>query len=309
MRVAIVHYHLAPGGVTRVIESASQRPDERRNPPRHPHRMTIVEWSLGLPCTEFLQVTLSIRRSELTAADLRKPPRRRREALGGPPDIWHFHNHSLGKNRLLPEVIARLAEADERIVLQIHDLAEARPTRELSAHRGSAGNSIRFPRASTTPSSIPAISTLFTKRRTPPGKRHPPPQSHLFLRAPSRPPRLCGNLFLPPSSSPPSAASAARTSASWSSSPPSHPPAPAFAISRAPRNPDALPVHDPWRKFADQPPSAHRVRRRGSLRPRRRSRQRISTPGSRTPPISSPPPLPKASACPFSKPSPTASRC
>jgi glycosyltransferase involved in cell wall biosynthesis len=45
-------------------------------------------------------------------------------ALGAPPDIWHFHNHALGKNVLLADVVALLAEAGERLVLQLHDLAE-----------------------------------------------------------------------------------------------------------------------------------------------------------------------------------------
>jgi glycosyltransferase involved in cell wall biosynthesis len=46
------------------------------------------------------------------------------EALGGKPDVWHFHNHSLGKNKAIPEVVATLAEEGEAMLLHLHDFAE-----------------------------------------------------------------------------------------------------------------------------------------------------------------------------------------
>lgn len=46
------------------------------------------------------------------------------EKLGLEPVIWHFHNHALGVNCLIAEAVGILAEASERIVLQLHDLAE-----------------------------------------------------------------------------------------------------------------------------------------------------------------------------------------
>jgi hypothetical protein len=46
------------------------------------------------------------------------------DALGAPPDIWHFHNHSLGKNRAVPLIVSMLASQRERLLLHIHDLAE-----------------------------------------------------------------------------------------------------------------------------------------------------------------------------------------
>ncbi|MFO7905697.1 MAG: hypothetical protein R6U98_23775, partial [Pirellulaceae bacterium] len=47
-----------------------------------------------------------------------------REALGGEPELWHIHNHSLGKNSAMPGVVAELAEAGEAVLLQMHDFAE-----------------------------------------------------------------------------------------------------------------------------------------------------------------------------------------
>lgn len=47
-----------------------------------------------------------------------------REALGGDPDIWHIHNHALGKNSAMPGVVSWLAESGESILLHMHDFAE-----------------------------------------------------------------------------------------------------------------------------------------------------------------------------------------
>ncbi|MEY3897292.1 MAG: hypothetical protein RLZZ214_2813, partial [Verrucomicrobiota bacterium] len=114
MRVAIVHYHLAPGGVTRVIETTSQVLTNAGVP----HVILTGDNVTGLG---YLTNSSGLTAGELLA-NLRAAAT---AALGGPPDIWHFHNHSLGKNLLLPDLIARLADSGERLVLHIHDLAEA----------------------------------------------------------------------------------------------------------------------------------------------------------------------------------------
>lgn len=44
--------------------------------------------------------------------------------FGSQPDVWHFHNHSLGKNVLMPLVVAGLAEEKAHLLLQMHDFAE-----------------------------------------------------------------------------------------------------------------------------------------------------------------------------------------
>ena len=55
------------------------------------------------------------------------------EALGQTPDLWHIHNHSLGKNPSLTEAVALLAESGEKILLHPHDFAEdGRPGNYLS---------------------------------------------------------------------------------------------------------------------------------------------------------------------------------
>jgi FMN phosphatase YigB (HAD superfamily)/glycosyltransferase involved in cell wall biosynthesis len=239
MRVAIVHYHLTPGGVTRVIESASQALTSAGV--RHVVLTGDDVTGLGyLPAP-----------GKLTAAELLTSLRSAAsQALGAPPDIWHFHNHSLGKNVLLPQVIARLAADGERIVLQIHDLAEAgRPanypliadhltlypfspriryaflnSRDLHTFTGAGlptGNATLLPNPIPLPSaSLRDLGASAVNSSAP-----------TILFAPIRGIRRknLGELVFLSALAPPD---------TW------------FATSRAPLNPDTLPIHENWRKFA-----------------------------------------------------------
>jgi FMN phosphatase YigB (HAD superfamily) len=238
LRVAIVHYHLAPGGVTRVIESASQALTSAGV--RHAVLTGDDITGLGYLPTP----------GQLTAAELLTSLRSAAsQALGATPDIWHFHNHSLGKNALLPEIIARLAAEGERIILQIHDLAEAgRPanypliaenptlypfspriryaflnSRDLRTFTDAG---LPFENANILPTPIPLPSASLRGLCTSAANSSP-----TILFAPVRGIRRknLGELVLLSALAPPG---------TW------------IAISRAPLNPDALPVHDHWRKFA-----------------------------------------------------------
>ncbi|MDD5483471.1 MAG: hypothetical protein PHP98_07455 [Kiritimatiellae bacterium] len=125
LRTAIVHYHCRPGGVTNVI----------RNAIAALRRLNIAAVALtGQPpgrvcadghfrCVEGL---------DYGEADSSLPPDLLAErlktaaaaALDGAPDIWHIHNHALGKNPVLTAAVAGLAVEGRRILLQIHDFAE-----------------------------------------------------------------------------------------------------------------------------------------------------------------------------------------
>lgn len=122
MKVAVVHYHLEPGGVTQVIERAS----------RALHRAGIAHVVLTGPTTARCGRRLPVREiaglgygnsvsPQTLLAGLRAAAA---DALGRMPDLWHFHNHSLGKNGALTEVVSLLAAEGERLLLQLHDLAE-----------------------------------------------------------------------------------------------------------------------------------------------------------------------------------------
>ncbi|MES2921848.1 MAG: HAD family hydrolase [Verrucomicrobiota bacterium] len=276
MRAAIVHYHLDPGGVTRVIESAS------RVLTAAGVRQVILTGGCGVPPQAVPGASrpevLPARHVEglgyltnpgaLTAEKLTATLRATvTDALGGPPDVWHFHNHSLGKNCLIPDVIARLAEAGERLVLQIHDLAEqGRPANYqlISRYRDIYPFSPRIRYAFLNTRDL----ALFTSAGL-------PPENAILLPNPIAP-TLTSRLD---SSSPQDHELEAgriehglRRDAAATSSPALlfapirgirrknlgelvllaalAPAGTRVAVSRAPRNPDALPVHDTWQKFS-----------------------------------------------------------
>jgi len=126
MRLAIVHYHLDPGGVTRVIEATSQALTAAATPHVILSGGSDIPPLLRAACVKTIPgLNYLSTPGELTAADLLTSLRAAAaEALGAPPDLWHFHNHSLGKNRLLPEIVSTLAKSNDPLVLHLHDLAE-----------------------------------------------------------------------------------------------------------------------------------------------------------------------------------------
>ena len=126
MKVAIVHYHLQPGGVTRVIENTLQAWESAgtkiesvvisgRTYPGNSIKTTRVVEGLDYALPEqAIDSAVLAERLEQAA----------RESLGGNPDIWHIHNHSLGKNPSLPQALTVLAEKGAFMLLHPHDFAE-----------------------------------------------------------------------------------------------------------------------------------------------------------------------------------------
>lgn len=124
MKIAIVHYHLRPGGVTRVITNALQALEDSQiqccvltgevhDSFSYPHLVRQVD-ALGYSDRPLEDPQETITRLRIAAEAV----------LGGPPDLWHIHNHSLGKNPTYHKVTAELARQGERLLLQIHDFAE-----------------------------------------------------------------------------------------------------------------------------------------------------------------------------------------
>ncbi len=126
MKVAIVHYHLEPGGVTRVIENtldsfAEFMPSTQfvvlsgRSYPGHKIKNIQVVNGLGYSSPSNSISSQSLKERLVESAEY---------GLGGKPDLWHIHNHSLGKNPALTNAVALLAEEGYPILLQPHDFAE-----------------------------------------------------------------------------------------------------------------------------------------------------------------------------------------
>ena len=126
MKVAIVHYHLQPGGVTRVIENtlgaweSADLPIQtvvlsgRTYPGKLIKDIQVVDGLDYAHPEEAISPSILVERIETAA----------RESLGANPDIWHIHNHSLGKNPALPMAISLLANKGAFMLLHPHDFAE-----------------------------------------------------------------------------------------------------------------------------------------------------------------------------------------
>jgi len=247
MTVAIVHYHLELGGVSQVITAASSVLTRAGIP----HVILVGSFTGDFPTPLPIRVLpeLGYARAveNCSAGDLTSQLRQlAREALGEAPDIWHFHNHSLGKNPHFPQIVTRLTAAHERVILQIHDLAESgRPenypliaacetlypySKRIHYTFLHTGDLETFTRAG-----LPLENaSLLPNPISPANIRHAADsQSAAIVLAPVRGIRrknLGELVFL-------SALAPNGTG---------------FAVSRAPLNPEALPVHDTWRKFANR---------------------------------------------------------
>lgn len=240
MNTAIVHYHARPGGVTRVVERSVEALGPRAHCLFFTGEAAHGETPLNIRVVPNLGYSAEQNRP---SPDLLKQAR---EAFGAPPDVWHIHNHSLGKNPVLTAEVLRLADANQKILLQIHDFAEdGRPAnyRNLAGlldrlypvaehiHYAVLNNrDYRFLHAAGIPESnlhlLPnAVSPLPATQSLKSGTQS------LFVypcRAIRR--KNIGELLL------------------WSALMPDT----KFAVTLAPKNPDVKPIYDAWRTFADQ---------------------------------------------------------
>lgn len=141
LKIAVVHYHLKSGGVTRVVENTLESFGDAGiaadfailvGPPGESSQTEAV--------AEIPELGYSDSDATPNGEDLLSQLREKAEdLLGGPPDLWHIHNHSLGKNTALSRAVALLAESGDTLLLQIHDFAEdGRPGnyRQLSKDSG-----------------------------------------------------------------------------------------------------------------------------------------------------------------------------
>lgn len=126
MRVAILHYHLKPGGVTRVIENTVRALNKHgieslvfcsEEPQESAYPFDNVRVIPGLAYDD----TFSETKADELKQSLEAACQKEWSCL---PDIWHVHNHSLAKNLQLPVVVSQWARERQKLLLQIHDFAE-----------------------------------------------------------------------------------------------------------------------------------------------------------------------------------------
>jgi FMN phosphatase YigB (HAD superfamily) len=147
VKLAILHHHFEPGGVTQVVRGhligladlpAAERP--RAIALLHGgrssglHRADLEEMRATIPITELTLPGLDYDRVLMASgmSDAAAPDRLAAEidkALRGvafDPDqtVLHVHNPALGKNARLPETLRRLGRRGWRLLMQIHDFAE-----------------------------------------------------------------------------------------------------------------------------------------------------------------------------------------
>ncbi|MFW6367404.1 MAG: glycosyltransferase, partial [bacterium] len=129
LRIAIVHHHLRGGGITRVVANAAEALRDRTV------RLAVL---VGEPPAESMPANLAVKvvpgleyANSANSAEtvdsvelLRRLKDAAGRALGGAPDVWHVHNHGLGKNPALTHAVHVLAREQAPLLLQAHDFAE-----------------------------------------------------------------------------------------------------------------------------------------------------------------------------------------
>jgi glycosyltransferase involved in cell wall biosynthesis len=245
MKIAVVHYHARPGGVTRVVERAVESLGERAQ-----CLFFTGEAARGdTPLQKKIRVLPNLGYSSDKKFQPLELLKRARGAFADEPDLWHFHNHSLGKNPALTQEVTSLAMAGRKILLQIHDFAEdGRPDNYLNLGKLKGRlypvaphihyavlnkRDYRFLNAAGIPETnlhlLPnAVSAL-------PSPKYPEPRTpgaELLYVYPCRAIRRknLGELML------------------WSALMPEV----KFAVTLAPKNPEVKPIYDAWIAFAQE---------------------------------------------------------
>lgn len=149
--IAVIHYHLRPGGVTRVMERTVESLNNEVD-------MLCFSGEAPAPNAQLTPITEpfaplaygsnpSEKETEKLIDDLRFTARC---LLGRDPDIWHIHNHSLGKNSFTPRLVWHLANAGCRLLLQPHDFAEDGRSKNYEMLKKELGNKLQtvlYPKA------------------------------------------------------------------------------------------------------------------------------------------------------------------
>ncbi len=137
MKIAIVHYHLRRGGVTNVIQSTQEAlrgsgVEILVISGEEPAEGVIIDNLAVIPGLQYRK-SAYLSMSDGLADALKDTAENH---FGSQPDVWHFHNHNLGKNVLMPLAISSLAEEKASILLQMHDFPEDGRPKNYVAQRG-----------------------------------------------------------------------------------------------------------------------------------------------------------------------------
>jgi hypothetical protein len=124
MNVAVVHYHLRPGGLSRAISPVFRGFDADDRRVFFTGEVPEAEFPGDVPVAMMSameeQADSTLSGEEMAAAMMRQAE----AAMGHKPDLWHIFNHAVGKNLALPRAVAALVEQGCPVLLHISDFAE-----------------------------------------------------------------------------------------------------------------------------------------------------------------------------------------
>jgi hypothetical protein len=124
VKIAFLHYHLNPGGVTTVLrhQLGALRDDAQllvisgeAPPPDFPFKVACV------PGVGYSSPDRQPQEAAPIAQEIRQAIRRH---FGEPCDLLHIHNPLLAKNHLFLDIIQSLQQSGMTLFLQVHDFAE-----------------------------------------------------------------------------------------------------------------------------------------------------------------------------------------
>ena len=121
LKIALIHYHLRTGGVTKVISNQSRTLKELG------HQLLVFSAGSapqGIPHVEVPLLDYLTQKPAESESLYQLLLQHCETHLGGAPDLWHIHNHCLGKNILFPNLIKEIADSRTPLILQPHDFAE-----------------------------------------------------------------------------------------------------------------------------------------------------------------------------------------
>ncbi|MBN1414840.1 MAG: glycosyltransferase family 4 protein [Bacteroidales bacterium] len=133
MRIAIIHYHMYPGGVTRIIEdqiTALHSFDKDYALSVHAGDVRSDEHIKGLHASVHVEKTFQYLPERITNKQISSSFQKIKfqlEKIAGENEILHLHNVNLGKNPLLTLAAYQLAKRGIKIINHCHDFAEDRP--------------------------------------------------------------------------------------------------------------------------------------------------------------------------------------
>jgi hypothetical protein len=150
LRVAILHYHLKRGGVTRIIESTLSgfqslglSVDLKIFTGDIPNNFGYKGEALTVPSLRYDNAQATPPTAETLFNEVTQAAK---QAFGTAPDIWHIHNHSLGKNSAVSGLVNLLVAEKAALLLQMHDFAEdGRPENYTLLQNAPAGCDQLYP--------------------------------------------------------------------------------------------------------------------------------------------------------------------